>query len=239
MARIRTIKPELPQSESMGRVSRDARLLFIELWTICDDHGKSRGNSRALASLLFPYDDDAPGLIDGWLSELEREGSIVRYQVDGDSYIKVVKWTEHQRVDKPSPSRFPDPRECSRKPRENSLRTKEGTTREDSEPKGSDGGAVVMTIDPRKSIFDDGLPWLAGAAGKSEASLRSNVAKWCHAYGDELVLTTFRAAMRAPPVEPVSWIENTLKAKTNAQRNQPASIVGTYAELVAGDASGP
>lgn len=36
MARIRTIKPEFPQSETMGRVSRDARLLFIQLWTVAE-----------------------------------------------------------------------------------------------------------------------------------------------------------------------------------------------------------
>jgi hypothetical protein len=59
MARIRTIKPEFPQSESMGRISRDARLLFVQLWCICDDHGRTRAASRMLASLLFPYDDDA------------------------------------------------------------------------------------------------------------------------------------------------------------------------------------
>ena len=49
MARIRTIKPEFPQSESMGRVSRDARLLFVQLWCICDDHGRTRAASRMLA----------------------------------------------------------------------------------------------------------------------------------------------------------------------------------------------
>ena len=79
MARIRSIKPEFPQSESMGKVSRDARLLFVELWCICDDHGRTRAASRMLASLLFPYDDDAPKLIDGWLSELERQGCIRLY----------------------------------------------------------------------------------------------------------------------------------------------------------------
>jgi hypothetical protein len=73
VARIRTIKPEFPQSESMGNVSRDARLLFVLLWTLCDDSGRTRAASRMLASLLYPYDDDAPGLIDGWLGELERE----------------------------------------------------------------------------------------------------------------------------------------------------------------------
>jgi len=98
----------------MGRVSRDARLLFIQIWTICDDSGITRAASRMLASLLFPYDDDAPSLLDGWVDELEREGCIVRYQVDGASYIKVQKWADHQRIDKPSASKFPQFVEGSR-----------------------------------------------------------------------------------------------------------------------------
>lgn len=107
MARIRSIKPEFPQSESMGRVSRDARLCFIELWTIADDSGRLRGSSRMLASLLFPYDDDAPALMDGWLAELEREACIQRYSIEGNSYIQICKWHEHQKIDKPSPSKLP------------------------------------------------------------------------------------------------------------------------------------
>lgn len=114
MARIRTIKPEFPQSESMGRVSRDARLLFILLWTLCDDSGRTRAASRMLASLLFPYDDDAPGLVDGWLTELEMVGCVVRYAVDGQTYVQVRKWAEHQRIDRPSPSKFPEFDESSR-----------------------------------------------------------------------------------------------------------------------------
>jgi hypothetical protein len=123
MSRIRTIKPEFPQSESMGRVSRDARLLFIQLWTLADDSGRLRGNSRMLASLLFPYDDDAPGLIDTWISELVREECITPYEVEGQHFIQITNWIEHQKIDKPSPSRFPAPREDSRgfeSPRESS-----------------------------------------------------------------------------------------------------------------------
>jgi DnaT-like ssDNA binding protein len=123
MARIRSIKPEFPQSESMGRVSRDARLLFIELWTLCDDSGRTRAVSRMLASLLFPYDDDAVEHIDGWLEELEREKCIVRYQVEGTSYIQVCKWLIHQKIDKPSASKIPEFEEKYRivaKPRERS-----------------------------------------------------------------------------------------------------------------------
>lgn len=114
MARIRTIKPEFPQSESMGRVSRDARLLFIQLWTLCDDSGRTRGNSRMLASLLFPYDDDAPALIDSWLKELDDEGCIVRYLAEGSTYIEVCNWLNHQKIDKPSQSKIPSFSESSR-----------------------------------------------------------------------------------------------------------------------------
>ena len=109
MARIRCIKPEFPQSQSMGEVSRDARLLFVELWTLCCDHGKTRASPRMLASLLFPYDDDAPGLIEGWLGELEAQGCIERYEVAGTHYLRVANWKRHQKIDRPSPSRFPDP----------------------------------------------------------------------------------------------------------------------------------
>lgn len=114
MARIRTIKPEFPHSESMGNVSRDARLTFIQLWTLADDAGRLRGNSRMLASLLFPYDDDAKDLIEGWLTELERENCVQRYSIEGASYLQVCNWLKHQKIDKPSPSKLPRFDEASR-----------------------------------------------------------------------------------------------------------------------------
>jgi hypothetical protein len=107
MARIRTIKPEFPQSETMGRLSRDARLLFIQLWTIADDEGRARASSRMLASLLYPYDDDARKLIGGWLDELEREQCIRRYEAEGSTYLEIVNWLKHQKIDHPSKSRLP------------------------------------------------------------------------------------------------------------------------------------
>lgn len=109
MARIRSIKPEFPQSESMGRVSRDARLLFVLLWTMADDEGRGRGAQTMLARMLFPYDDDAPGRIGEWCEELEREECVDFYEVDGNRYFQVRKWRDHQKIDKPSKSKFPAP----------------------------------------------------------------------------------------------------------------------------------
>ena len=121
----------------MGRVSRDARLTFIQLWTLADDEGRLRGNSRMLASLLFPYDDDAKDLIDVWLLELEKESCIVRYKIGGDSYIQLCNWLIHQKIDKPSKSKIPAFDESSRilaNPREVSSGDQGSRTKDQKEP---------------------------------------------------------------------------------------------------------
>jgi hypothetical protein len=120
MPRIRTIKPEFPQSETTGKLSREARLLFILLWTVVDDSGRTRAASRMLASLLYPYDDDAPSLIDGWLEELESNDCVIRYTVDDSRYLQITKWLQHQKIDRPSPSRLPSPPRGLAKAREDS-----------------------------------------------------------------------------------------------------------------------
>ncbi len=124
--RIRSIKPEFWESESLGRVSREARLLFIGLFSCCDDVGRARGSSRLLASRLYPYDDDAFKRLPGWISELEKQGCIRQYQVDGEAYIDIPKWQNHQKIDKPSASKLPpfdDVREDSRGFEKDSLGT--------------------------------------------------------------------------------------------------------------------
>jgi hypothetical protein len=185
MGRIRTIKPEFPHSESMGQCSRDARLLFVLLWTLVDDSGRARAASRMLASLLFPYDDDAPKLIDGWLAELTDNGSIVLYEVDGAHYLEVCNWSSHQKIDRPSPSKFPPFDESSRalaNPREPSSldqgpRTKDqggcapaarepspGDPAEQQKPKRS--APVPPPEDVQAQIWED---WCAMRRGKRAA----------------------------------------------------------------------
>lgn len=156
MARIRTIKPEFPQSETMGRVSRDARLLFIQLWTVADDSGRARGNSRVLASLLYPYDDDARELIEDWLSELETVEAIRRYVVDGDTYLEIANWLKHQKIDKPSASKFPKFEEGSRilaNPREHSSGDL-GSEGKGKEGKGSDRTMSDALNAPDREVVD-------------------------------------------------------------------------------------
>lgn len=134
MGRIRTIKPEAPQSEALGRCSRDARLLFFMLFTVADDEGRGRAASRLLASLLFPYDEDAPMKIPEWLMELERENRILVYCVDSNTYFQIRNWAEHQKIDRPTKSKHPapperkKPRERATIPRETSRASDEGSS---------------------------------------------------------------------------------------------------------------
>ncbi len=114
MARIRTIKPEFPISEKVGKLSRDARLCFVLLWTFVDDSGRARASSRMLASLLYPYDDDARHLMPAWLDELASFGFIRRYSVDDTEYLDIPKWLKHQKIDRPSISKIPSFDEGSR-----------------------------------------------------------------------------------------------------------------------------
>jgi hypothetical protein len=185
MARIRTIKPEFPQSESMGRVSRDARLLFVQLWTICDDAGRTRAASRMLASLLFPYDDDAPALIDGWLDELEREECIWSYRIGGSIYLQVANWPEHQKVDRPSGAKCPDPREGSRVTRESSSQDLD-RDRDRDRDQYQDHDPSSPTLPPTAERIATSVPSATRVPPVSDEHLRSILAAWNRGSGQRL-----------------------------------------------------
>lgn len=111
-----------------------------------------------LASLLYPYDDDAPALIDGWLEELEKEKQIRRYVIDGSEYLEIVKWLEHQKIDRPSPSRLPPPRDVSTEPREASrnVALDLGPVPRTSIKEGSGEGPQLAR--PDLKLVDEGKP---------------------------------------------------------------------------------
>lgn len=117
-----------------------------------------------LASLLFPYDDDAKDLMPVWLDELEREGCVRRYKVGGDTYMEVCNWLIHQKIDKPSQSKIPPFDEGSAIPREDSRilpvgpRTKDqgkdqGEDQEEDRDGTSAGAPVADATDKVAKVF--------------------------------------------------------------------------------------
>jgi hypothetical protein len=112
--RIRSIKPDCWQDAALGRVSRDARLLFVGLITQADDGGRMPGDPRLLKAQVFPYDDNlAPSEIDAWLDELEQQGLVRCYAASEDRFVALPGWETNQKISHPTPSKLPPPPERS------------------------------------------------------------------------------------------------------------------------------
>lgn len=111
MARIRSIKPEFWTSERVVECSTNARLLFVGTWNFCDDKGRHPYSAKRLKMCIFPGDDDITTAdVEALMGELVRVGLIVRYCVNGEQYFVVSGW-DHQKIDKPQPTRWPGPEE--------------------------------------------------------------------------------------------------------------------------------
>lgn len=113
MARIRSIKPEFWTSEQVVSCSFIARLLFIGMWTFCDDNGIHPASSKRLKLEIFPGDEISGTEIQAYVDELVRAGLLTEYQSGKVRYWQVTGWHKHQRIEKPNykhpkPSIAPD-----------------------------------------------------------------------------------------------------------------------------------
>lgn len=114
MARIRTIKPEFWSSAKVGKISRDARLLFLGLLNEADDEGRLLGQTKRLAGIIFPFDDDMDASkIECLVGELQTGGMLQRYEIGGAIYLCIIGFSEHQKIDRRVASRLPAPPEIT------------------------------------------------------------------------------------------------------------------------------
>ena len=74
----------------------------------------------------------------------------MRYEVDGAAYLEISNWLSHQKIDKPSESKLPSPREDSRKLSKPTRRIKEGIKERTKEREPS-GFADFWSAYPRKT----------------------------------------------------------------------------------------
>jgi DnaT-like ssDNA binding protein len=113
MARMRSLKPEFWHDQEITRLPRDARLLYMAMWNLADEHSRLQGDPRYIKGQAFPYDDDlTPASIDAMVDLLTELGKVERYQVRGAVYLLLPKLAKHQRLDTEKvPSRLPGPDE--------------------------------------------------------------------------------------------------------------------------------
>lgn len=108
MPRIRTIKPEFWTDEKIIELSLPARLLFIGLWNFCDDRGVIEASPRSLKAKILPADDFTVGDVEGLVRELLTLRLITAFEAKGREWWYVTHW-HHQVINRPSPSRYPEP----------------------------------------------------------------------------------------------------------------------------------
>lgn len=108
--RIRTIKPELWESEDFTSLPVPARLTFIGLLNYADDYGRFKAVPPLVKAAVWPLDEDVLSAdVTEHIDLMVGRGMLRRYEVDGRGYFEFVNWSKHQRVDKPSKSDIPEP----------------------------------------------------------------------------------------------------------------------------------
>ena len=107
MGRIRTIKPEILTDAKAVKLSDMAWRLWVSTWVLADDEGRFPADPMILAGNVFP--GRSTKVVEKTLAEVCRAGMISVYVVNGDRYGLISGWKRHQKINRPSPARFPAP----------------------------------------------------------------------------------------------------------------------------------
>ena len=114
MARIRTIKPSVFSSLTVSSWPVEVRWTFAGLWTYLDDAGRGIDEPRLVKAEIYPLDDRmTPAKVRQHLDMIEESGPLCRYSHKGIHYFHVTSWREHQRINRPTPSKFPPCPTCN------------------------------------------------------------------------------------------------------------------------------
>lgn len=179
MARIRTVKPEFWKHELLSELAPETHMLAAALLNYSDDEGYFNANPKLVKAECCPLREDSTS-IQRCLDDLSRIGYIrVFFGTDGRKYGHVVKFSTHQRVDRPKDSVIKGLEDSSNNRRTIvDKSTEEGKGREvEKEGKGNEfAPSAKQQLDfsswpamPSKQTLDD---WLA-----MRKRLRANVSQ--------------------------------------------------------------
>lgn len=159
MARIRTIKPEFWMHENLSALPEATHMLAAALLNHADDEGYFNANPGLIKAACSPLREPSVSIQES-LNSLVSIGYIEIFSgTDGKRYGYVVKFDEHQRVNRPTPSKIK--RLCGDK--ETSLSTHTQLTEpsppeRNREGKGTGNGEASQAPTKKTSIRGTRLP---------------------------------------------------------------------------------
>lgn len=112
--RARNLKPGFFTNEQLANCQPLARILYQGLWCLADRAGKMEYRPLKIKAAILPFDScDTEKLI----GELESQKLVKRYEVEGQQFLIIPKFTRHQTPHfKEKESEIPDPQEVIKKP---------------------------------------------------------------------------------------------------------------------------
>lgn len=96
------IKPKFWDDAKIGKISRDARLVYIGMWNFCDDLGVIRADSVWIKSKIFPFDQMQIQQFDKICQEILRNGFISLFSYRDEKFYYLPKFSLHQTINKPN-----------------------------------------------------------------------------------------------------------------------------------------
>ena len=107
----RVISEKIRTSKSIGKLTDFQFRLWTYLLTYVDDFGRGSGDTELLKGFVFPRRNGIREQdIQKGLEALERNGSILLYEVAGEPYFCFPNWGKYQRIQSKI-SKFPEPSE--------------------------------------------------------------------------------------------------------------------------------
>lgn len=152
----RMIKDTIRTSKSVNAMTDFQFRLWIYLITYVDDYGRGSADPELLKGFVFPRRKNVTeATIEKTLADLATMGSIVLYEVGGESYLYFPNWSDHQRI-QTKKSKFPTPESGSQKstvihresPPESNPNQTEYELESESKPKKKDARVATRFTPP-------------------------------------------------------------------------------------------
>lgn len=105
-------------SKKVNKLDDVAALIYTWIQPHTDDYGCMDGDADSIKAIVVPRRDYTEKQVDKALEDMVDLGLLVRYSVDGDKYIQIDKFDEHQtfRSDRPRRSEYPTPDQANGTP---------------------------------------------------------------------------------------------------------------------------
>lgn len=97
-------------SEKVNGLSLFGRLLYTWMIPHTDDFGRMTGSPAKVRALVVPMGEETISEVEQALREMSNRGLIQWYEVDGERFVQIINFDEHQQgLHKRTKSKFPDP----------------------------------------------------------------------------------------------------------------------------------